>query len=145
MNIYGVYDNDTLICKGDVRKVADHFNATTAVIYTCERRKRLLDGKYDVKLIGTEDPKKAPEEVIVKMKGFDKKTDDVIKRMEHFGNTILPTTREKEAEKYIAEIEARGYRIKVDKYMSVGGEHILVDATRPRRGKIEYDFIVSLI
>ena len=144
MNIYGVYDQGLLIAKGNAKELAKKYYTSSSAIYVSERKNKLLDGKYEVRLIDVSNPKIVTEQTIIKLTGFDQRVDDVIDRLKRYGNTVLPTGRQKEAEKYVNELKARGYDVRMDRYMQTYTEHLLVDITRPRRGKMEYDFIVTL-
>ena len=143
--LYGLFEGETLVDQGTAMELVKKYQLfDRTYIYCCARRGTKLQGRYEVRKIGTLSEAKS-KKVIEDLEPRDS-IERYISRLKLYGNTVMSARDMCRADKVLQELADRGYRCKLIKYNTVITEDIsLFRSNEPKRNRRDIDYILELL
>ena len=130
-----------MVERGYVKQLGKKYYISPTSIYQYERNGRLLEGKYEVKLIGAEGPKiVSPDD---KPMTFDENIDEIARRLRIYGNTTLPRIKNGELQTYLDSLKEKGYPCDVKAYSVRSGNEITLEGSPFDKSRYDTNYIVT--
>jgi len=139
--VFGLYDGSRLIFRGNVSQMSAYTLMDRNNVFAYARLGKKFNGHFDIVEI-KEEKRNEPE--VPKKSKFERQMDSIIYHLKRYGNTVLPANRQREADRYLNELKARGIDVKCTVYKMMDTKYLTLDDTRKSHGKVYTDWIVSL-
>ena len=139
MYTYKVYDvDDNLVFQGSTNEVCYHFHIGLCSLYSYYGRGSKIGGIYRVERVQIDKETKQP---IKKPSKYEKTLDYLIRHLEEYGNVYL----NEEPSKYLDELKKKGYKVKIDKYITVSGGNMVINEKvfNGRKSKRHIDYVLT--